>query len=188
MKTNNLKLAFCFVASAFLFSCEEKKEEKEVVAKVPGINLEYMDTSVRPNDDFFTYVNGKWIEATEIPEEETSWGGFGILRKQTRKDVLAILDEANESGKYKADSDQGKALLIYNSILDTAARNEAGIKPLQPALDAIASIKTIADMQTVIAKNPATVSAPFMGLTGFANLSDSSMNAAYVVPGSLGLP
>jgi len=52
MKTNNLKLAFCFVASAFLFSCEEKKEEKEVVAKVPGINLEYMDTSVRPNDDF----------------------------------------------------------------------------------------------------------------------------------------
>lgn len=192
MKTNTLKLAFCFTASALLFSCVgEKKVEKEKgkeVAQVPGINLEYMDTSVRPNDDFYTYVNGKWMETTEIPADRTSWGGFGVLRKDTDNDVLEILEKANKSGKYAADTDQAKALFIYNSILDTVARNKAGIKPLQPALDAIESIKSIADMQTVLAKNPATVSAPFMGLSAFANLSDSSMNAAYVTPGGLGLP
>jgi putative endopeptidase len=189
MKTNSLKLALCFTASAFLFSCEEgKKEKAEEVAKVPGINLEYMDTSVSPKDDFYTYVNGKWMETAEIPADRTSWGGFGVLRKDTDQDVLAILDEANKSGKYKADTDQAKALMIYNSILDTVARNKAGLKPLQPTLDAIASIKTLNDMQTVIGKNPTTVSAPFMGLVAFANLSDSSINAAYIVPGGLGLP
>lgn len=189
MKTNTLKLALCFTAGALLFSCEgEKKEEAKEVAQVPGINLEYMDTSVRPNDDFYTYVNGKWMETTEIPADRTSWGGFGVLRKDTDADVLAILDEANNSGKYGPETDQAKALMIYNSILDTAARNKAGIAPLQPALDKIAAITSVEDMQTVLAKNPATISAPFMGLTAFANLSDSSMNAAYVVPGGLGLP
>ncbi|MEM6719284.1 MAG: M13 family metallopeptidase [Bacteroidota bacterium] len=190
MKTNTLKFALCFTASALLFSCAgEKKEEKEKeVAKVPGINLEYMDTSVRPNDDFYTYVNGKWMETAEIPADRSSWGGFQVLRKNTDADVLAIIDEANKSGKYKEDTDQAKALMIYNSILDTVARNKAGIKPLQPALDKIASIQSIADMQTVLAKYPVSVSAPFMGLSAFANLNDSSMNAGYLGSGGLGLP
>ncbi|KAB8155839.1 M13 family peptidase [Kordia sp. TARA_039_SRF] len=190
MKTNTLKLALCFTASALLFSCAgEKKEDKEKeVAQVPGINLEYMDTSVRPNDDFYKYVNGKWLETAKIPDDRTSWGGFQVLRKKTDADVLEIIDEATKSGKYAEDTDQAKALMIFNSILDTVARNEAGIKPLQPALDKIASINSIEDMQTVLAKNPVTISAPFMGLSAFANLSDSSMNAGYVGAGDLGLP
>lgn len=193
MKTKNLKLALCLTASAFLFSCEgEKKADKSgdtaQVEKVPGINLDYMDKSVSPKDDFYTFVNGKWMETTEIPADRTSWGGFGVLRKKTDQDVLAILDDANKSGKYSPDSDQAKALMIYNSILDTVARDKAGIAPLQPALDAIAGIKNIEDMQTVLAKNVTTVSGPFMGLSSFPNLSDSSINAAYVTPGGLGLP
>lgn len=190
MKTNTLKLALCFTASALLFSCAgEKKEDKEKeVAQVPGINLEYMDTSVRPNDDFYKYVNGKWLETAKIPDDRTSWGGFQVLRKKTDADVLEIIDEATKSGKYAEDTDQAKALMIFNSILDTVARNEAGIKPLQPALDKIASINSIEDMQTVLAKNPVSISAPFMGLSAFANLSDSSMNAGYVGAGDLGLP
>ncbi|MEM6684514.1 MAG: M13 family metallopeptidase [Bacteroidota bacterium] len=190
MKTNTLKLALCFTASTLLFSCagEQKEEKEKEVAQIPGINLEYMDTSVRPNDDFYTYVNGKWMETAEIPADRTSWGGFQVLRKKTDADVLAIIDEANKSNTYKEDTDQAKALMIYNSILDTLSRNKTGIKPLLPALEKIATINTIADVQTILAKNPVTVSAPFMGLSAFANLNDSSMNAGYVTPGGLGLP
>ncbi|WP_046743211.1 M13 family metallopeptidase [Kordia zhangzhouensis] len=189
MKANTLKLALCFTASTLLFSCDTQKEEKgKEVAQIPGINLEYMDTSVSPKDDFYTYVNGKWMETAEIPADRNSWGGFAVLRKKTDADVLAIIDEANKSGKYTADTDQAKALMIYNSILDTVARNEAGIKPLQPTLEKIASINSLEEMQTILAKNPATISAPFMSLSAFANLNDSSMNAAYVGAGGLGLP
>ncbi|WP_046757872.1 M13 family metallopeptidase [Kordia jejudonensis] len=191
MKTTSLKLALCITASAFLFSCEgEKKEDTKTaeVAKVPGINLEYMDTSVSPKDDFYTYVNGKWMETTEIPEDRTSWGGFGVLRKKTDDDVLAILDEAGKSGKYASDSDQAKALMIYNTMLDTVARNKAGIAPIQPVLKAIAGIQNINDMQTILATMPIEVSAPFMGLSVFPNLSDSKMNAPYLTAGELGLP
>jgi putative endopeptidase len=190
MKTTSLKLALCFTAGALLFSCDGEKTGAKTaeVAKVPGINLEYMDTSVSPKDDFYTYVNGKWMETTEIPADETAWGGFGVLRKKTLNDVLAILEEAAKSGKYAADTDQAKALMIYNTMLDTVARDKAGIAPLQPALNAIAKVKNLTDMQTLLATMPLEVSAPFMGLSVFPNLANSSMNAPYITAGSLGLP
>ena len=69
-----------------------KQDTKESV----GIIVENMDTNVRPNDDFFRYVNGNWIDKTEIPDDQTSWGGFNQLRKQTDADVLVILNKAIE--------------------------------------------------------------------------------------------
>ena len=72
------------VASLAFVSCtEDKKQEKSA-----GIILENMDTSVKPTDDFFRYVNGSWVDKTEIPDDQTSWGGFNELRKKTDADVL----------------------------------------------------------------------------------------------------
>ncbi|WP_106791264.1 M13 family metallopeptidase [Aquimarina sp. Aq78] len=186
-----------YFLAAFIFafvSCknETKKSdsESEVVAeveKVPGIVLENMDTSVSPKDDFYNYVNGSWMKNTKIPDDRTSWGGFGVLRKSTDQDVLDILANAKKSGKYGADTDQAKALAIFDTKLDTIARNEAGIKPLQPALDDIASIKNLSDLQTVLAKNP-SVSSPFMGIGVQADLNNSAMNAVYLGANGLGLP
>ena len=78
-------------------------------------------------------------------------------------------------------------LFIFDSELDTVARDAAGIKPLQPSLDAIAEIKNIADLQTVLATD-AAVSSPYLGFQVFPNLSKSTVNAGYVTPGGLGLP
>ena len=126
-------------------------------------------------------------EYTEIPEDRTRWGGFGVLRKQTDKDVLAILEKAKESGKYAEGTDQSKALMIFESILDTVSRNKAGIAPLKPVLEKIAAVKNLAELQDLLATD-AAASAPFAGISSFADLNDSSINAAYVGAGGLGLP
>ncbi len=178
---------FSFIALVFL-GCKSDKENTYAEAeKIPGIVLENMDTEVNPKDDFYNYVNGNWMKTNTIPEEESRWGGFGVLRKSTRKDVLEIINTSKELGTYAEGTDQKKALLIFESELDTVARNEAGIKPLQPLLDAINSINSVEDMQTVYATTLG-VSAPFLGLASFPDLNDSSMNTAYIVPGGLGLP
>jgi putative endopeptidase len=121
-----------------------------------------------------------------IPEDEVRWGGFNVLRKSTRKDVLEIMKTSKELGAYSEGSDQQKALLIFESELDTVARNEAGIKPLQPMLDAINSIQNLNDMQTVYAKTLG-VSAPFAGIGASADMNNSKMNIAWVFAGGLGL-
>lgn len=146
-----------------------------------------MDTTVSPKVDFYKFVNGNWEKNTVIPEDESTWGGFGVLRKTTRQDVLEIVKTSKELGTYAEGTDQKKALLLFESELDTIARNKAGIAPLQPYLDQINKIKNLSDLQTTIASSNA-ISAPFMGLASFPNASNSKMNAAYITPGGLGLP
>jgi len=125
-----------------LTSCKQESKETTQIEKIPGIVLENMDTTVSPKEDFYNYVNGNWMKNTEIPEDRTRWGGFSVLRKSTDADVLQILADAKKSGTYDASTDQAKALAIFDTKLDTAARNKAEISPLQPALDAIAGIQT----------------------------------------------
>ena len=189
MKTNLSRvLAISGLAFFTILGCKEETKKDSAMAeeKIPGIILENMDITVSPKEDFYNYVNGNWAKTNTIPDDESRWGGFGVLRKSTRKDVLNILNTSKELGTYKEGSDQKKALLIFDSELDTIARNEVGIKPLQPLLDKINSIKNLNDMQTVFATNLG-VGAPFAGIGANPDLNDSSMNTAWVFPGGLGL-
>ncbi|MEO5788905.1 MAG: M13 family metallopeptidase [Gelidibacter sp.] len=189
MKTN-LKYALATTGLVFatLVGCKDEPKKDTAMAdeKIPGIVLENMDTSVSPKDDFYKYVNGNWEKNTTIPDDETRWGGFGVLRKETRQDVLNIVNTAIEQNTYADGTDQKKALLLFKSELDSVARNNAGIAPIEPALKAIAGIKNLNDVQTVYATVDG-VSAPFAGLGSSANLNDSSMNMAWIFPGGLGL-
>ena len=189
MKTNlGRVLALSGLAFFTILGCKDEAKKDTALAeeKIPGIILENMDTTVSPNEDFYNYVNGNWMKTNTIPDDESRWGGFGVLRKSTRKDVLDILNTSKELGTYKAGSDQQKALLIFESELDTVARNEAGIKPLQPLLDKINSIANLNDMQTIFASTLG-VGAPFAGIGANPDLNNSSMNTAWVFPGGLGL-
>lgn len=179
------------VSALGLVSCEKEKEEK-----VAGIVVENMDTTVRPNDDFFRYVNGNWIDKTEIPDDQTSWGGFNQLRKATDADVLTILNdaiEANDFPKLKdaegnlITSDQQKAVYYYQSIMDTIARNEAGIKPVLPFLAKIDQIKNLNDLQELLINFSPYGGAGFFNFGAFNDLKDSKMNAGYMGPAGLGL-
>ena len=186
MNLKQLSVLCVFGLLSFHACKTESKKQFSEAEKIPGIILENMDTSESPKDNFYDYVNGNWMKTNTIPDDESRWGGFGVLRKSTRKDVLDILKTSKELGTYEEGSDQKKALLVFESELDSVARTKAGITPILPLLDAINSIQNIADMQTVYAKTVG-VSAPFAGIGAEADLNDSSMNTAWVFPGGLGL-
>ena len=114
MKTNQSTRLF---VSAFCLLGFLACKEKTIVDanKSPGIILDNMDVSIDPKDDFYSYVNGNWVKSNTIPDDESRWGGFGVLRKSTRADVLEILNTSKELGKYEAGTDQRKALLIFES-------------------------------------------------------------------------
>ena len=189
---NSIKKGFLFsaVAALTLVACEPEKKEGV------GIILENMDTSVRPNDDFFRYVNGSWLDKTEIPDDQTSWGGFNKLRKETDADVLNILADAIEKddfpqlkdaeGNLKT-SDQQKAVYYYQSIMDTLARNEAGIDPVKPFLAKIDEVKNLKDLETLLINFTPYGGAGFFNFAVFNDLKNSNMNAGYIFPGGLGL-
>jgi putative endopeptidase len=105
-----------------------------------GIALENMDTNVRPGDDFFSYVNGKWIAETEIPADKATYGGFGILADEAEEDVKAIIEQS-ASGDFAKGTDEQKVGDLYRSYLDMEVRNSKGVAPLEPELERIAAIQ-----------------------------------------------
>jgi putative endopeptidase len=79
-----------------------------------GIMQENMDLSVKPGDDFFNYVNGKWLEKTEIPADKSSYGGFAILRDEAQADVMAIIN-ASAEGDFTQGTDEQKVGGLYRT-------------------------------------------------------------------------
>jgi putative endopeptidase len=191
MKTNIFKGLLAAVVLVITAAACQQKTDGDMAGvdeEQHGLILANMDTTVNPKDDFYNYVNGTWMKTTEIPDDQVRWGGFTVLRKSTDADVLDIIARAKESGKYAPETDQAKAIMIFESKLDSAARNAAGVQPLQKALDIIDGISSVEDFQKAMTIHAAQVSQPFFGLAAFSNPSNSSINSAYVTPGGLGLP
>ena len=166
-------------------SCSKKEADDNMVH---GINLEYMDKNAKPGDDFYRFVNGAWYDKTEIPADKSTWGSFNELAYNTDLDVLAILKEAAESGEYADNTDEGKAINIYKSYLDTKKRNELGVKPIQGDLQKIDNLKNLEDLNALINASILDGGIGFFGNYVYADALDSNKNTVYVTPGSIGMP
>ena len=173
-------------ASVFTACNDDKKvAEKE---EVHGINLAYMDTTTTAKEDFFRYVNGAWLDSTEIPNDRTRWGSFDELRQRTDEDALALLEKTAESDSLDGATDQGKAVYLYKSIMDTVTRNEQGVEPVKPYLAKIDEIQSKEDLQAFLVEMSEYGSAGFFSFGVGADSKNSDMNAAYLNPSGLGLP
>ena len=162
--------------------------QSNTTPKEPGINIENIDKKVRPNDNFFRYVNGIWLDKTEIPSDRTSWGSFNELLKKTDKDAMEILKEATTNPKYQSNTDQGKAINLFKTILDTIARNKKGINPLKPYLVKIDAIKNTKDLQKVLIEMEPIGGIGFFGIYVGADDKNSNKNSVFLSTGELGLP
>ncbi|MDB9821151.1 M13 family metallopeptidase [Flavobacteriaceae bacterium] len=159
----------------------------ETTKKAGGIDLSLMDTEVRPQDNFYNYVNGTWMKNTEIPDDKTRWGSFNELRENTDADVLAILKKAANDPNLDSSSDEGKAVTVFQLINDTLARNELGIKPLIPHIERIEAIQSKADLQPYLEENIRLGGYALFGFGVSADAKDSNKNVAQLYPGALGI-
>jgi endothelin-converting enzyme/putative endopeptidase len=84
-----------------------------------GIELSNVDQSIRPQDDFYRYVNGTWLDKTEIPTDKSSYGSFTALRDKARLDVLEIIEEMSKREDLEPGSDEQKVRDLYRSFMNT---------------------------------------------------------------------
>ncbi|MGV8993299.1 MAG: M13 family metallopeptidase [Flavobacterium sp.] len=178
----NLLFALPILVGISSVNAQEKAKEE------PGINISYMDKSSKASNDFFRYVNGAWLDKTEIPADRTRWGSFDELRQRTDEDALAILKEAASNHAYSATTDQGKAVIVFESVMDVAKRNKLGISPLKPYFKKIDAVKNAKDLQALLIEMEPIGGIGFLGVYVGPDAKDSNKNVLYIGPGSLGLP
>ncbi len=105
-----------------------------------GIELGNRDTSVKPGDDFDRYANGHWFDSYQLKDYEARYGSFNTLSDQAEEQVRVIVAELAANKDLAPGSNEQKIRDFYASYMDKAARDAAGIKPIQPTLDRIAAI------------------------------------------------
>lgn len=133
-----------------LAGCSGTTEQKQATALSvsqpgAGIELANMDMSVAPQQDFFRYVNGQWLENTDIPADKSRWGSFDELRENAEKQVLEIVQQLAATTHTKG-SDAQKIADLYLSFLDQPRIEAAGLTPLANDIARISQVNTHADL------------------------------------------
>ena len=114
-----------------------------------NIDARNFDPAAKPQDDFNAFANGGWIKANPVPAAYSSWGAFNQVDESNKIALHRILEQAARA-EHRTQIEQ-QVGDFYASGMDEAAIEAAGIAPLQPELNRLANIKTIADVQAAVA-------------------------------------
>ena len=121
---------------------------------------EGMDLSVRPQDDLFGHVNGRWYAETEIPADKPAYGVFSKLADDAQANIRTIIEDAAKADPSKLDADQRKIGDFYASFLDEQGIDAAGAKPLEATFAKIDAAKNAHDIAVLMADLGKTVTQP----------------------------
>jgi len=163
-----------------------QKSVQTNTSKDEGLNISYMDKSVRPQDDFYNYVNGGWMKTAVIPSDKPSWGSFNALREDVDVASLDILNKVL-SEKFTANSEGEKIQALYGTFIDWNKRNAEAINPIKSQLTKIDAIKNVKDLQKYLIEATPSGDNTFYGWRVGADMKNSVMNAVYLSGPSLGL-
>ena len=184
------------VIALFLFTTAALAEDAKPAAPAPitaqrygtwGVDLDGMDRSVKPGDDFFKYVNGKWAATTVIPPDKTAYGAFAVLTYLSEARVHALLDQWAADKSLKPGSDEAKVAMIYRTFLDEATAEKLDAKPIQPHLDAVKKAQTHEDLARVMGGTSRRFGSSFFGIRIADDAKSPDKYALHVGQSGLGL-
>ncbi|WP_037503022.1 M13 family metallopeptidase [Sphingomonas jaspsi] len=178
------RTALLLLAATALFSTPLAAQTGKPVFAPWGVDLSAADASVKPGDDFWSYVNGGWAKRTDIAADRTFVGIDSVLNDQIDRDVHAIVEdmaknpaEAGPIGQQVGD--------YYASWMDEARVDALGTRPLRPYLARIAAVKSRTGLIDLFA---ATGYQSPIGAAIFPDLKDPTHYAVYIGQGGLGMP
>lgn len=161
-----------------------------------GIQTGWMDKSVTPGDDFFSYANGTWVKNTPIPADRSRIGGFYIADQLREKNTRALFDDI-----IKSKPTSGTNALIanyYNAYFNTDAIDRAGLQPAKADLDAIGHIADEHQLSAAIGATLRSDTDPLnatnfrtenlFGIFVTQGLATPGMQLPYLMQGGIGLP
>jgi len=196
----NYKLTSTLAVAIGLYGCQQEADQSAAaheaeyvpvptaIELVSGIDQSGFNESVRPQDDFFNYVNGSWVENTEMPADKARWGTFDALGEKSQKDVRSLVEEVSAVENVAAGTPTQKIRDFYNSYMDAGSATEKGIAAIDEELG---SIEAITDMDGVFSAFSSLgvygMTAP-VGIGIFSDMKDPDVNAIYLVQDGLTLP
>ncbi len=152
-----------------------------------GIDTAYTDKDVRPQDDLYRHVNGKWLAEAKIPPDRSIDGAFIKLRDQSEADIRAII-EATAKAENAAGSEAAKVGDLYASFMDEDRVEKLGMDPIQDELAEIDAVADKAGLVALLAKLEKTGVGGTFRLFVSTDAKQSDKYIVYLSQGGIGLP
>lgn len=150
MNIKNCAIVAVAMSTALLVSCESSQETKTMADERVSLDLSLRDTTALPNDDFYRYANGGWLDKTEIPADRSAWGSFHELFEYNEEVLSFVLEAATKGELYDENSNEIKAANFYASGMDSLGIEAQGAEPLMPILSQIDQIQSKGDLIKVL--------------------------------------
>ncbi len=147
-----------------------------------------MDPSVRPQDDLFGHVNGRWLEETEIPADRSAWGPFVQLADTAEQRVRALVEEIAARPAAELDDDGRRIAALFASFMDADAVEALGMAPVQPLLDRVHALRDTREMTRLLGELERGGAPGLFGSYVSTDPKDSDRYLVLMTQGGLGLP
>ncbi len=151
-----------------------------------GIELTNMDKAIRPQDDFYRFVNGKWLTEFKMPEDKSNYGSFTSLAEDSRKHVKAIINNVSK-GDNKDGSDEQKIADLYKTYMDVDSIETKALSSISIELEKISNISNKAELSEYLSYSDIYTTAP-LGMYVYIDQKKSDEHIVYISQSGLGLP
>lgn len=149
-----------------------------------GIDLSHINAAIRPQDDLYRYMNGSWIENSEIPADRPIHGAFHVLRDMSEERTREIIEQADPS----QGSEAAQIAALYQSFMDEALIEKLGMTPIQAELDLVDSVTDKKSFFEVLGKLQRRGVGGWFGYWVTTDDGDATQNIMYFYQAGLGLP
>jgi predicted metalloendopeptidase len=180
---NKKTVLVLFATTLLTLACSQDEQ----ATLVSGVHLDALDRATRPQDDFYQFVNGGWLDSTEIPEIYSGYTVYHEVRERVEDALRTIIAEAA-----KADAAPGTEAQqvgdLYSTWMDTEAINAKGVEPLREWFDKVNTIDSTESMVDVMAELVRLgTNAPYR-VQIWADLKDSSQYTVYLNQAGITMP
>jgi len=153
---------------------------------------EGMNPDIRPQDDLFGHVNGRWLEEAEIPSDRSSWGPFIQLADTAEEQVRQIIEDlaasVTEGDPSAIDEDARKIGDLYASFMDEEAIRRVGATPVRPLIEAVAGLRDVRDLAAFLGEFERIGGHGLFGSYVDTDDRQSDRYLFHLAQGGLGLP
>ncbi|WP_302268931.1 M13 family metallopeptidase [Nocardioides sp. Arc9.136] len=147
-----------------------------------------MDPDIRPQDDLFGHVNGRWLDETEIPSDRSSWGPFVQLADAAEDHVRQIIEELAAGDPATMTEDARKIGDLFASFMDTESIQRHGLRPVRPLIDAVDGLRDVRDLAAFLGEFERVGGHGLFGSYVDTDDRRSDRYLFHLVQGGLGLP
>ncbi|MGZ4497557.1 MAG: M13 family metallopeptidase, partial [Nocardioides sp.] len=147
-----------------------------------------MNPDIRPQDDLFGHVNGRWLDESEIPSDRSSWGPFVQLADAAEDQVRQIIEDISSADPASLDDDARKIHDLFTSFMDTATIDRRGVRPVRPLLEAVGALRDVRDLAAFLGEFERIGGHGLFGSYIATDNKNSDRYLFHLVQGGLGLP